>query len=458
MTEELQDIDLVVKGGVIVNANGLTSGDIFIKEGVIEKIGEADYSPSTKVINASGKFILPGMIDAHLHPHYMDDFGSLSLSAAFGGVTTLMPFIRKTKGSNLVKTLKYYQEEGLNKSYLDFGLHVELASDDDLRILIPKCVKLGVTSFKMFMAYPKRGMMFRDDELIAAMEIISDSGSLAMVHPENGYAIDYLEEKFVSRGNISPQFYSKTRPNLLEAEAVYRAIALARITDCPLYLVHLSAKESIGPLRLLKDPKIYAETCPQYLTLTDQEMVRRGPLAKIAPPLRDKDDIDALWCAVAEGLIDTIGSDHAPHTPEMKGSPKGNIFDVPFGAPGVETALTVLYNEGVNRGKITLCRMVQVMGEKPAKIFGLYPKKGTIQVGSDADIVVFDPELNWTIGAENQHSKSYYSLFEGRQCLGRCITVIQRGKVIIQDLELKAKCGNARYLEGGFLCPSGKPV
>jgi dihydropyrimidinase len=450
MTEELQGIDLVVKGGVIVNANGLTSGDIFIKEGVIEKIGEADYSPSTKVIDASGKFILPGMIDTHLHPHYVDDFGSLSLSAAFGGVTTLMPFIRKTKGSNLVETLKYYQEEGLNKSYLDFGLHGELASDDDLRVLIPKCVKLGVTSFKMFMAYPKRGLMFRDDELIAAMEIISDSGSLAMVHPENGFAIDYLEEKFISRGNISPQFYSKTRPNLLEAEAVYRAIALARMTDCPLYLVHLSAKESMGPLRLLKDPKIYAETCPQYLTLTDQEMVRRGPLAKIAPPLRDGDDIDALWCAVAEGLIDTIGSDHAPYTPEMKGSPEGNIFDVPFGAPGVETALTVLYNEGVNRGKITLCRLVEVMGEKPAKIFGLYPKKGTIQVGSDADIVVFDPGWNWTIGAENQHSKSYYSLFEGRQCLGRCMTVIQRGKVIIQDLELKAKCGNARYLEGGF--------
>jgi len=448
MREELQDIDLVVKGGVIVNANGLTSGDIFIREGVIEKIGEADYSPSTKVINASGKFILPGMIDSHLHPHYVDDFGSLSLSATFGGITTLIPFIRKMKGSNLVESLEYYQEEGLSKSYLDFGLHGELASDDDLRVLIPECVKLGVTSFKMFMAYPKRGLMFRDDELITALEIISDSGSLAMVHPENGLAIDYLEEKSISRGNISPKFYSKTRPNLLEAEAVYRAIALAKMADCPLYLVHLSAKESMGPLRLLKDEKIYVETCPQYLTLTDEEMLIKGPLAKIAPPLREKEDTDALWYAVAEGLIDTIGSDHAPYTPEMKGSLEGTIFDVPFGAPGVETSLPVLYDEGVNKGRITICQLAKVMSENPAKIFGLYPKKGTIQVGSDADIIIFDPECNWTIKAENLHSKSCYSLFEGRPCLGRCTTVIQRGKVILQDLELKAEYGNARYLGG----------
>jgi dihydropyrimidinase len=446
MREELQNIDLVVRGGIIVNANGLTSGDIFVRKGVIEKIGEADYSPSTKGINASGKFILPGIIDSHLHPHYVDDFGSLSLSAAFGGVTTMIPFIRKMKGSNLVESLKYYQEEGLSKSYLDFGLHGELASGDDLRVLIPECVKLGVTSFKMFMAYPKRGLMLRDDELVAAMEIISDNGSLAMVHPENGFAIDYLEEKSISRGNISPKFYSKTRPNLVEAEAVYRAIALAKMADCPLYLVHLSAKESMGPLRLLKDQKIYAETCPQYLTLTDQEMVRRGPLAKIAPPLREREDTDALWYAISDGLIDTIGSDHAPYTPEMKGSPEGNIFDVPFGAPGVETSLPVLYDEGLNKGRITICQLVKVMSENPAKIFGLYPKKGTVQVGSDADIIIFDPGCDWTIKAENLHSKSCYSLFEGRHCLGRCTTVIQRGKVILQDLELKAEYGNARFL------------
>jgi dihydropyrimidinase len=449
MDEELQDIDLVVKGGVIVNANGLTSGDIFIKEGVIKKIGGAIYPPSTEIINASGQFILPGIIDSHVHPHYADDFGSLSLSAAFGGVTTLIPFIRKKKGTNLVESLKYFQEEGLSKSYLDFGLHGELTSDDRFPALIPECVKLGVTSFKMFMAYPKRGLMFRDDELIASMEIISDHGSLAMVHPENGFAIDYLEEKFISRGNTSPKFFSKTRPNLLEAEAVYRAIALSKVTDCPLYLVHLSAKESIGPLRLLKDERIYAETCPQYLTLTDREMFTRGPMAKIAPPLREKEDVEVLWRAVAEGLIDAIGSDHAPYTPELKGSPEGNIFEVPFGAPGVETSLPVLYDEGVNKGRINICRLVEVMSEKPAKIFGLYPKKGTIQVGSDADIVIFDPALNWTIKAENQHSKSYYSLFEGRPCLGRCITIIQRGRVVIKDLELKAKCGSAQYLEGG---------
>lgn len=446
---ESQELDLIIRGGIIVNADEFTHGDIFIKDGVIKKIGKENLPHSKEVIDASGKFILPGMIDSHLHPHYVDDFTSLSLSAAFGGVTTLIPFIRKTKGSNLVDTLKHFREEGLNKSYLDFAFHGELADDDDLNSIIPECVKLGVTSFKMFMAYPKRGLMLRDDKLIIAMEIISENNSLAMVHPENGYAIDYLEEKAISRGNISPKFFAKTRPNLLEAEAVYRAIALARVADCHLYLVHLSAAESMGPLNLLKDEKVYAETCPQYLALTDEEMIKRGHLAKIAPPLREKEDIDALWIAVRKGLIDVAGSDHAPYTPEKKESPHGSIFDVPFGAPGVETTLPVLYDEGVNKGKITLCRLVQIMSEKPARIFGLYPKKGAVRVGSDADIVIFDPQCSWTIKAENQHSNSRYTLYEGRECVGRCTSVIQRGKVIIQDLELKAGRRTAQYLKGG---------
>ena len=448
--ERIEEFDLVIKGGIIVHANGFTSGDISIRGGVIQGIAKGASSLSARVIDASGKLILPGMIDAHLHPAYVDDFDSLSLSAAFGGVTTLIPFIRKGGESNLIDTLKYFREEGFSKSFLDFGFHAELSSDDDFSRLIPECMKMGVTSFKMFMAYPRRGLMFHEDRLLAAMEVLSDHGCLAMVHPENGVAIDYLENRSISRGEVSPQFFSKTRPKALEAEAVYRAISLAKVAGCSLYLVHLSAKESMGPLRLLKDERVYAETCAQYLTLTDQEMATRGPLAKIAPPLRERQDIDALWGAVGEGLIDTIGSDHAPYTPGMKAAHGESIFDVPFGAPGVETTLPVLYHEGVNQGRITLCRLVQIMSERPAKIFGLYPKKGTIQVGSDADIAVFDPEWRWTIEAGNQHSNANYSLFEGRNCMGRCITVIQRGRVIIQDLELKASHGNAQYLEGGL--------
>ena len=456
MMKKSEEFDLVIRGGIIVHAHGLASGDIFIREGRIQKIGKEELSPSTRTIDASGKLILPGMIDAHLHPAYVDDFGSLSRSAAFGGVTTLIPFIRKEKGSNLIDTLKHFQEEGINKSFLDFGFHGELTSDDDVGSLIPECMKMGVTSFKMFMAYPKRGLMFCEDRLLPAMEVLSGFGCLAMVHPENGFAIDYLEKRAISRGEVSSAIFSKTRPNLLEAEAVYRAISLAKLTGCSLYLVHLSAKESMEPLRLLKDERVYAETCAQYLTLTDQEMIRRGPLAKIAPPLRQREDMDALWSAVSEGLIDTIGSDHAPYTPAMKAAPGENIFDAPFGAPGVETTLPVLYHEGVNQGKITPCRLVQIMSQGPAQIFGIYPRKGSIQIGSDADIVVFDPEYHWTIEARNQHSNAGYTLFEGKKCMGRCTTVIQRGRVIIEDLELKARPGNARYLEGGLCKNEGR--
>jgi dihydropyrimidinase len=238
---------------------------------------------------------------------------------------------------------------------------------------------MGVTSFKAFMAYNRRGMMLTDGELMKSMDIITKSGALFAVHAENGSILDRLEDQFIAEGNTSPGDYPPSHPNLAEAEAIFRILALSRIAKCPLYLPHVSAHESLDVIRLFKKwggSDIFAETCTHYLTLTDEEMNRRGSLAKMAPPLRKQKDVDEMWKALDEGLIDVVGSDAAGHLIKNKEPLWENIFKSPYGSPGVDTMFTVAYDEGVNKGRITLPRLVELTCENPARIFGLYPRKG----------------------------------------------------------------------------------
>jgi dihydropyrimidinase len=437
--------DILIRGGLVVSGSMIRKADVGIKGGMIASVEpRLSKDDAGSVIEAAGKYVMPGVIDVHAHPVYEDDMGGLSFAAAHGGTTTLIHFAYAKPGMKLVDTIKQYQEEGVQKSYLDFGIHGTLFDPATQIKEIPKAFDLGVSSFKMFMAYAKLKWMTDDYHLTAAMDLIAECGGLAMVHAENGLVTDYLEDRSLRRREDQKKVFLKTRPDLLEAEAIFRALTIAAITRCPLYVVHVSTAKGVIPIRQARaeGQRVYVETCPQYLTMTDATLQRLGPLAKIGPPLRTEKDRLALWEAVQKGIVDVVASDHAPKA-KKKEDP---FFEAPYGSPQAETMLTVVYDEGVNKRRIKPTKLTQLFSENPAKIFGLYPKKGVIQKGSDADLVLFDPNQIHTIRHKTLHSGAPYTLYEGRKCLGKPGLVIQRGRILVEDGEMKGKPGEGRFL------------
>jgi dihydropyrimidinase len=437
--------DFIIRGGLVVTGSEIRKADVGIKgEEIVSIEIELPSEDANRVIDATGKYVMPGVIDVHVHPVYEDDMGGLSFTAAHGGTTTLIHFGYAKPGMKLIDTIRKYQEEGLEKSYLDFGIHGTLFDPSSQIEEIPKAFDLGVSSFKMFMTYAKLKWMTDDYYLTAAMDLIAERGGLAMVHAENGLVTDYLEDRSLKRGEDQKKVFLKTRPDYLEAEAIFRALSIAAVTDCPIYIVHLSTERGVAPLQQARAEgrKIYVETCPQYLTMTDAKLQELGPLAKIGPPLRTEKDRLALWKAIQNGIIDVVASDHAPKTKKVDDP----FFEAPYGSPQAETMLAVTYDEGVNTGRIGLCKMVQLFSENPAKIFGLYPKKGVIQKGSDADLILFDPNQIHTIQYRTQHSGAPYTLYEGRRCLGMPTLSMQRGKILIEGGEMKGRAGDGRFL------------
>lgn len=440
-----KEFDLVVKGGLLVINKEMRKADIAISGEVIALIQEdIDERLALEVIDASSKLIFPGILDVHLHPVYLDNMRDASLTAAYGGTTTLIHFAYARPGERLVDVLERFKEEGSRASLLDFGLHGGLFEADKQVKEIPKAFDLGVKSFKLFMAYAKQGWMTDDYWLMAAFDTIAKSGGLAMVHAESGLAIDYLEDKYGEEDADIITSFLRMRPDHLEAEAIFRAISMAKVADCPLYVPHVSSARGVEVVRNAKaeGQHVHAETCPQYLTLTKQALIRHGARAKIGPPLREEADRDALWQAITEGTIDVVASDHAPKEKKVE----GDFFSEPFGSPQAETMLSLVYDEGVNMGRITLPRLVEILSETPAKILGLYPQKGAIQVGSDADLVIFDPFISRKITSQNQHSNAGYTLYDGRVCIGAPVLSLQRGKMILEDGEIRAKPGQGRFL------------
>jgi dihydropyrimidinase len=437
--------DLLISGGLVVGGSGIRKADVGIKGEQIHSV-EAGLprQEASRVIDASGRYVMPGVIDVHVHPVYEDDMRDLSFAAAHGGTTTLLHFAYAKPGMKLLDTVKKCLGEGSQNSFLDFGIHGAMFDPSSQIAEIPKVIDLGVASFKMFMTYAKLKWMTDDYHLTAAMDRIADCGGLAMVHAENGLATDYLEDRSLKKGEDQKEVFLKTRPDLLEAEAIFRALSISAITHCPLYIVHLSTAKGVAPIERAKEEgrTVYVETCPQYLTLTNETLLQWGPLAKIGPPLRTESDRLALWKAIQKGTIDTIASDHAPKVKKVDDP----FFEAAYGSPQAETMLTVTYDEGVNTGRVGVCKLAQLFSENPAKIFGFYPRKGVIQKGSDADLILFDPNRVHTIQHRTQHSKAPYTLYEDRRCLGMPIFSMQRGRILVEDGEMKAKPGEGRFL------------
>ncbi len=444
--------DLVVRGGTIVSGAGRRLGDIGVRDGKIVAVAEDLGTDAERVIDATGCYLLPGIVDAHVHPIHAETIGTTSEAAAFGGVTTLLHFIYLRPERGMVESLRAAREEGEAGSLVDFGLHATVTDAPRRMSEFRETIDFGVRSFKFFMAYQKRGMLTTDRELLDAMEVLAAMGGLAMVHAENGAITDSLEERYRAEGRVAPTDYPPTRPPIAESEATHRALALARVAGCPLYIVHISCKEALDEVvraRAGGQKGVYAETCPHYLTLTaDDAMPRFGARAKIAPPLRSPGDVEALWAGIADGTIDTVASDHSAFSPEEKHSADGNVFDVGFGAPGVESLLTVTHDAGVNGGRIGLERLVELLAEAPARIFRL-PGKGSVAPGFDADLVVFDPNATRELSDSDLHGKAYYSLYSGRTVKGVPRMVIQRGQVIVDDRQLLAKPGQGKFIAAG---------
>ena len=437
--------DLIIQGGVVVTGAGMARADVGIRgEKVVAMAADLPTEGARRVIDATGKLVLPGVIDVHTHPVYLDNIYHTSVTAAFGGTTTLIHYAYARPGMEVLDTIKRFRDDGLENSLADFGLHAGLFDVANQLKEVPEAFGLGVTSFKMFMTYAKLNWMTDDYWLMAALDLIGQEGGLVAVHAENGLATDYLQDKYNRMGLSALEAFTRTRPAALEAEAINRAIAMAKVAGCALYIPHVSAVEALAPIRRARESGqvVYAETCPQYLTLTEETLWERGPQAKIGPPLRTPEDNEGLWQGIQDRTIDTVASDHAPKPKEID----DDFFEAPYGSPQAETVLAVTYDAGVNTGRISLPRLVQLLSETPARIFGYYPEKGTIAPGSDADLVIFDPASRFVIQHANQHSQAGYTLYEGRECLGCPEWVMQRGRVLIEDGQLVGTPGQAQYL------------
>lgn len=440
-----QPFDTLITNGLVVAQGKITRADIGIRGERVAAV-ESGLSPvASRTIDARGKYIFPGLIDAHVHPIYMDDKYDTSVSAAFGGVTTLIHYAYVKPGEKIIPTCESFRDDGLQKSVLDFGIHAGLFDVEHQIADVPDAFPFGITSFKVFMTYAKLKWMTDDYWMAALMDVVAQERGLVNVHCENGVVTDYLEDKFNRGGLDAKKMFTAMRPALLEAEATNRAISIAQVMGCAVYIVHNSAAENLEPLRRAKQNgwRVVGETCPQFLTLTDETTQRLAAQAKIGPPLRYAHDIDAMWQGLREGSIATIGSDHAPKAKKID----DDFFQAAYGSPQIETMLPVCYDAGVNRGKLTLPLLVAAMSETPAKTYGLYPRKGAIQPGSDADLVIFDPARAWTITAANQHSRAGFTLYEGTPVTGAVELTMQRGHILVEDGTLRADKGRAHYLK-----------
>jgi dihydropyrimidinase len=453
--------DTVIRNGTIVTATDTYAADLGIAGGRITAIGAGlPIENAQKVIEARGMLVIPGGIDVHTHldmpfggTKSADDFESGTIAAAYGGTTTLIDFAIQYKGQTLRHALDIWMKKAEGKATIDYAFHciitdIEGAQLDELKAF----VREGVPSFKLFMAYP--GVFMLDDaSIFKTMNAAADCGGMICMHAENGGAIDVIVQRALAEGKRSPKYHALTRPTTAEAEATNRAIALAEIAGTPVYIVHLSCNEALEKVREARDRglRVYAETCPQYLYLSLDDMNApgfEGAKYVFTPPLREKWHQEKLWQGLAQDDLQVVSTDHCPFCmKEQKELGKDDFTKIPNGGPGIEHRLSLIYSGGVHGGKFSANRFVQLVSTAPAKLFGLYPRKGTIAVGSDADVVIFDANEQQTISVVTHHMRVDYSMFEGTQVKGVTKTVLSRGNVIIDNGKFVGRAGAGQFLK-----------
>jgi dihydropyrimidinase len=454
-------MSVLIKGGRVITAADDYVADVFVEGERISLIGESlDDVQADKVIDAGGKYVLPGCVDPHTHLDMpfggtttIDDVESGQTSAAFGGTTCHVDFIIQPQGHTFAAALDEWRAKADGKQVIDMGYHMAVTDLKDGGSLeeLASLPEQGITSYKLFMAY-KGALMVDDETLFRTMQVAAETGALVMVHAENGDAIDVLVKNALAEGHTEPHWHALTRPPETEGEATNRAIQLARVAGSPLYVVHVSCHESVEPIALAREKgwDVWGETCTQYFFVDYTFLTQpnfEGAKYVYTPPPRDKANQDVLWNAVRMDVLSAISTDHCAFLWDgQKTLGKDDFSKIPNGGPGIENRLQMIHEFGVRGGRISLNRMVELLSTNPAKLFGLYPKKGTLAVGSDADVVVFDPAKKVTISASTHHSKVDYNLFEGTTVTGSPEVVLLRGNVLVENDLLVAQPGIGRFV------------
>ncbi|MEC7357323.1 MAG: dihydropyrimidinase [Verrucomicrobiota bacterium] len=454
--------DLLIKNGMVHTAMESFEAGIGVSEGKITAIGQ-NLGYAERVIDAKGMLVLPGGIDAHCHIEQesstrvmtADDFYSGSVSAVFGGNTTFLPFAAQHRGQSLREVVDTARERALNKAVIDYGLHL-IISDPTQNVLnkeLPSLIKEGYTSFKVYMTYEM--LKINDREMLDILAVARRHGALTMVHAENNEVINWISERLIQRGYIAPKFHAVSHSQVAESEASRRAIDLARLVDARMLIVHVSEAETANAILKARNNElnIYGETCPQYLFLTAKDLDKKGMEGAkycCSPPPRDKESQKAIWKGLKNGTFQVFSSDHAPYRLDESGkfhAGKNATFNkIANGVPGLETRMPLLFSEGVGKGRITINEFVALTSTNAAKIYGLYPRKGSLAIGGDADIAIWDPKWSRTIKQEMLHDNMDYTPYEGMKVKGWPRIVINRGRIAVEDEKLKVERGYGEFL------------
>ena len=454
-------MSILIKNGRILTASEDYVADIYIEGETIHSIGTYLDVQADQIIDATGKVVFPGGIDPHVHldmpfmgTFSSDNYETGTLAALHGGTTMVIDFILQTQGKSLHHALEEWQGRSNGNCYGDYSFHIAVTdfNDETKKEIVQMIEEEGITSFKTFMAY-KGALMIDDGQMVALMQEVKKCGGMVTVHATNGDVIDGLIAKHRKEGKLSPLYHYLSQPEMTESEASGRFVDMAFYTDVPAYIVHMTCEGALNQVRnaTKRNQKVFVETCIQYLIL-DASLYERDPEGAkwvMSPPLREKKDQKALWAGLNQGLIQIVGTDHCPFKWEQKMMGKDDFSKIPNGHPAIENRMELLWSEGVEKGNISANKYVEVTSTNPAKIFGMYPKKGCIAVGSDADIVIFDPNEEHQLSVETHHMNVDYSAYEGWEVKGKCKTVILRGQVAIDNGEVKIEKGYGQFVKRG---------